>query len=232
MPLEKLNLKDVARRLDRPFAMIDMALVGDVTVSLYLCQGTLAWHRHLDQDELFWVHQGVISLETEKGEVRLRPGEMAIVHKGLAHRSSSPFPSTVILIRCTVMPERKNGRRFLYGTREAPPERISLNAMMENPPEPFQPRTVARIEDSVVQMIRGEGNWPLLEPYPYDALVLSLKGTVIIYETGVQHIVPLVLGPDDLTVLYRDIPYRIFAQGEAVLARVTREVSRVSGEDR
>lgn len=223
MPLEKLSLNDVARRLDRPFAMIDMALIGDVTVSLYLCQGTLAWHRHLDQDELFWVHQGVISLETERGEVRLRQGEMAVVHKGLAHRSSSPFPSTVILIRCTVMPERKNGRRFLYGTRETPPRKVNLNEVLEKMRQPFQPNTVAHIEDSVVQVMRGEGEWPLLEPYPHDVLLLSLGGTVIIYDLSVQHMVPFILGPDELTVLHRDTPYRMFTKGEAVLARVTRE---------
>jgi len=223
MPLEKLNLKDVARRLDRPFAMIDMALVGDMMVSLYLCQGMLAWHRHLDQDELFWVHQGVILLETERGEVRLRPGEMSIVHKGLAHRSSSPFPSTVILIRCAVMPERKNGRRFLYGTRESPPQRVSLNAVAESLRVPFQPRTVIHIEDSAVQVMRGEGEWPLMEPHPHDALLLSLAGTAMIYEVGAARGVPLVLGPDELTVLYRDTPYQIFTKGETVLVRLTRE---------
>lgn len=224
MPLEKLNLKEVGQRLDRPFAMIDMALVGDVTVSLYLCQGALAWHRHLDQDELFWVHEGVISLETEQGEVQLRPGEMAVVHKGLAHRSGSPFPSTVILIRCTIMPERKNGRRFLYGTNEAPPQRISLNAAIENLREPFRPHTVAHIEDSVFQVMGGEGDWPILEPYPHDALLLSLKGMAVIYDLSIQHMLPLILGPDELTVLYRNTPYRIFTKGRGTLVRLTREV--------
>ncbi len=224
MPLEKLNLKDVARRLDRPFAMIDIALVGDIMVSLYLCQGTLTWHRHLDQDELFWVHQGVILLETERGEVRLRPGEMSIVHKGLAHRSGSPFPSTVLLLRCAVLPERKNGRRFLYGTRESPPQRISLNAAVENLRVPFRPRTVAHIEDSAIQVMRGEGEWPLMEPSPHDALLLSLSGTAMIYEVGAHRVVPLTLGPDELTVLYKDTPYQMFTKGETVLVRVTREV--------
>ncbi|MCS7178564.1 MAG: hypothetical protein RML46_03370 [Anaerolineae bacterium] len=223
MRLEKLNLRDVARRLDRPFAMIDMALVGDMTVSLYLCQGVLAWHRHLDQDELFWVHQGVILLETERGEVRLRPGEMSIVHKGLAHRSSSAFPSTVILIRCTVFPERKNGRRFLYGTREGPPQRISLTTIAGNLLVPFQPQTVAHIEDAVLQVMRGAGEWPLIEPHAHDALLLSLAGTAIIYEVGASRTAPMTLGPEELTVLYKDTPYQIFTKGEGILVRLTRE---------
>lgn len=223
MPLEKLNLKSVARQLDRPFAMIDMALVGDIMVSLYLCQGTLAWHRHLDQDELFWVHQGIILLETERGEVRLRSGEISIVHKGLAHRSGSPVPSTALLLRCTVFPERKNGRRFLYGTNESPPQRISLNATVENLRVPFQPRTVIQIEDSAIQVMRGEGEWPLMEPSPHDVLLLSLTGTAMIYEVGAHRAVPLTLGPDELAVLDRDTPYQMFTKGETVLVRLTRE---------
>lgn len=223
MRLEKIRLQDVAQRLDRPFAMIDMALVGDMLVGLYLCHGTLAWHRHLDQDELFWVHRGTILLETERGEVRLRPGELSIVHKGLAHRSSSPFPSTVILIRCGVMPERKNGRRILYGTTESPPHRVSLNAVAQNLRVPFLPQTVARLEGSVLQVMRGEGEWPLLEPYPHDALLLALEGTTMIYEADTHRTTPLTLGPDELTVLYRDRPYQMFTKGEAVLVRLTRE---------
>ncbi|RME39970.1 MAG: hypothetical protein D6793_00305 [Thermoflexia bacterium] len=223
MRLEKISLQDVAQRLDRPFAMIDMALVGDMLVSLYLCHGMLAWHRHLDQDELFWVHRGAILLETERGEVHLRPGELSIVHKGLAHRSSASLPSTVILIRCGVMPERKNGRRFLYGTTESPPHRVSVTAVAQNLRMPFLPQTVARLEGSVLQVIRGAGEWPLLEPYPHDALLMALEGNVMIYEADAHRTSPLTLAPEELTVLYRDRPYRIFAKGEAILVRLARE---------
>jgi len=93
----------------------------------------------------------------------------------------------------------------------------------ENLRVPFQPRTVIHIEDSAVQVMRGEGEWPLMEPHPHDALLLSLAGTAMIYEVGAARGVPLVLGPDELTVLYRDTPYQIFTKGETVLVRLTRE---------
>ncbi len=155
--------------------------------------------------------------------MRLRPGEMSIVRKGLAHRSGSPFPSTVLLFRCNVLPERKNGRRFLYGTSESPPQRISLNAAVESLQVPFQSKTVAHIEGSAIQVMRGEGDWPLMEPSPHDVLLLSLAGTAMIYEVGARRGVPLTLGPDELTVLNRDTPYQVFTKEETVLARLTRE---------
>ena len=221
MRLEKLRLEDAAQRLTEPFSMIDLATVGDLTVSLYLCQGVLAWHRHLDQDELFWVHKGVILLESERGKVRLRPGELAVVHKGLAHRSSSPLRSTVLLVRCTVLPNRKNGRFRLYGTTEPGPERVSLRAAARQLSAPFRPQTVARVEDAVVQVARGKGVWPMPELAEYDTLLVALSGTVIVQtERGA-----LALRADELTVVPRGMVYTLTTTEDAVLVRLTRDES-------
>jgi len=219
MRLAKLNLGDVAARLDQPFAMIDMATVGDMTVSLYLCQGLLAWHRHLDQDELFWVHRGVILLESERGRVRLRPGELAVVQKGLAHRSSSALRSTVILIRCTVVPNRKNGRFRLYGTGENGPQRVSLLAAARGLASPFQPQTVAWVEDAAVQVVRGEGAWPAPELALHDVLLVALDGSVTVRtDEGVIN-----LRPDDLAVIPQGVFYHLSAARKAILAQMVRE---------
>jgi len=220
MRLEKLNLGDVAARLDEPFSMVDMAIVGDLTVSLYLCQGLLAWHRHLDQDELFWVHQGTILLESEQGRVRLRRGELAVVRKGLAHRSSSPLRSTVILIRCTVAPDRKNGRRRLYGTQERGPHRIGLVTAAEKLGASFQPQTVAWVEDTVIQVMRGKGPQPLPEPAHHDVLLVVLKGAITVHTDESM----LTLHPDDLTVISQGSLYRLTSADETILAQVTRKV--------
>ncbi|HEY74693.1 MAG TPA: cupin domain-containing protein [Thermoflexia bacterium] len=218
MRLEKLRLEDAAQRLTEPFSMIDLATVGDLTVSLYLCQGILAWHRHLDQDELFWVHKGVILLESEQGKVRLRPGELAVVRKGLAHRSSSPLRSTVILVRCTALPNRKNGRFRLYGTTEPGPQRVSLRDAAQHLPAPFEPQTVARVEDAVVQVARGEGPWPLPEVAEHDTLLVTLSGTVIVQtERGT-----LALRADELTVVPQGTSYMLTTTQDAVLVRLAR----------
>ena len=86
---KKTSVSQVAAQLDKPFSMMTVASVGDIVVSLYICQGMLEWHKHLDNDELFWVHEGTILLESEWGNVRLRPGELAVVPKGVDHRTSS-----------------------------------------------------------------------------------------------------------------------------------------------
>ena len=97
--LKKLNVSQAAAQLDEPFSMTHIASVGDILVSVYICQGTLEWHRHLDTDELFWAHEGTILLESEWGEVQLRPDELAVVPKGVGHRSGSGLRASVLLMR-------------------------------------------------------------------------------------------------------------------------------------
>ena len=87
--LEKINYAQESAQLTEPFTMIDLAQIDDLSLSVYLCQGTMPFHRHLDQDELFMVHTGTISIESDWGNLILRPGELSVVPKGLSHRSAS-----------------------------------------------------------------------------------------------------------------------------------------------
>jgi homogentisate 1,2-dioxygenase len=46
------------------------------------------WHRSCDFHELIFCFQGSILWETELGNVELKPGQMLLIPKGIAHRSS------------------------------------------------------------------------------------------------------------------------------------------------
>ena len=47
--------------------------------------GTLGWHAHADEDELFFVLHGRLRLEMEAGNVELGEGELYVVPKGVRH---------------------------------------------------------------------------------------------------------------------------------------------------
>ncbi|MCJ7627459.1 MAG: cupin domain-containing protein [Longimicrobiales bacterium] len=55
-------------------------------VKLAKVKGEFVWHRHQNEDELFLVLKGVLSLELRDGNVTLRPGEFFIVPQGVEHR--------------------------------------------------------------------------------------------------------------------------------------------------
>lgn len=81
-----------------------VAEIDDAYVKVAKLQGTLAWHSHEDEDELFFVLEGELRIETEDGEVRLREGEGYVVPKGVRHNPVADRTCLVMLV------ERKSTR--------------------------------------------------------------------------------------------------------------------------
>ena len=218
--LKKRNVAQAAAELGKPFSMTNITSVGDIVVSVYICQGILEWHKHLDNDELFWVYEGTILLESEWGEMQLRPGELAVVPKGVGHRSSSGLRASVLLLRCGFASDRKNGRRRLYAlASESKLKHISLHKTIQALALPFQFQTVAQLEDSVVQTAWGEGTWPVQIPTFHDVLLFVLNGTATVHTS--QSMLHLHTG--DLTVIPQGAIYQLSTTQGTALVQVTRE---------
>ena len=219
--LKKVSVSQVAIALDQPFSMANLARVGDIVVSVYICRGTLAWHRHVDNDELFWAFEGTILLESEWGALALRPGELAVVPKGVSHRSSARLRASVLLLRCGFAPDRKNGRRRLYSTAGNDKlKRVSLWAALRKLASPFWFETVAQIEDSVMQVARGEGTWTVELPVPHDLMLFVLDGTAVVRTSqSLLH-----LHPGDLTAVPQGAVCQLSTTKGTTLVQVTRQV--------
>jgi homogentisate 1,2-dioxygenase len=217
--LTRHNVLEIAAGLDQPFLIANVAHVDDILVGVYVCKDALQWHRHVDIDELFWVCDGTMLLETERGDVLLGPGELAVVPKGTRHRSSSKARATVLLLRCGFMANRKNGNRQLYAAgREGLPH-AHIRDMAERVAAPFRFSTIAQLEDSRVQIARGNGRWPVDLPAAHDRMLYVMEGSVTLRTVRDR----LRMGPGDFTVVPRSAFYHLYSDQDALLVRVTRE---------
>lgn len=63
-----------------------IAEVDDSYVKVARIKGPLAWHAHDNEDELFLVLKGSLRIEMEGRTVRLAPGELFVVPKGVRHK--------------------------------------------------------------------------------------------------------------------------------------------------
>ena len=213
------NISQIAAELEEPFSMVDVAYVDDLLLSVYICQGALHWHRHVDIDELFWVHEGSMLLESERGAAAMASGELAVVPKGTQHRSRSDERAVVLLLRCGLVPHRKNGQRHLYVTDECGLPSVNLRKTAKKLAAPYRFRTVAAIEDSRVQLARGEGRWPIELPVAHDRLIYVVDGRLTVRTVRDR----LRLGPGELTVVPRGAFYHLHSKDDTHLVRVTRE---------
>lgn len=177
--LEIISIADQAARLTEPFTMMDLASIDDLVLSVFLCQGTLPRHRHLDQDELFLVHSGTISLESDWGTAILRPGELAVAPKGVGHRSSSLMHSQVLLLQPRLMVNRRNGDRRLFALKEGMSlEKVSVPAMGRQIAVPFRQVTLANLDTFSVYLSLCEGTGPWQKTNLQDELVFCYAGKV------------------------------------------------------
>jgi mannose-6-phosphate isomerase-like protein (cupin superfamily) len=61
-------------------------------------KGEFIWHSHPDTDDFFLVLQGNLVIEFRDGEVRLGPGDLYVVPKGVEHRPVAEEEVHVLLI--------------------------------------------------------------------------------------------------------------------------------------
>jgi mannose-6-phosphate isomerase-like protein (cupin superfamily) len=67
-------------------------------------QGEYHWHKHDDTDDFFLVLKGTLDIELRDRTVRLGPGEMFIVPKGVEHRPVAHGEVQMLLIEPTGTP--------------------------------------------------------------------------------------------------------------------------------
>ena len=72
--------------------------VDDAYVKVDRIHGTLAWHIHDAEDELFYVLRGSLRIELEDGAVDLEAGQMWVVPKGVRHNPVAEDECLVLLI--------------------------------------------------------------------------------------------------------------------------------------
>ena len=218
--LEKVSFTQQAARLTEPFTMIDLVQIDDLALSIFLCQGTaLPYHRHLDQDELFLVHSGTISLETDWNPVILRPGELAVVPKGLRHRSSSLLRSPVLLLQPRLIANRRNGDRRLFALKEGGRvEKVSVPAMGRQINAAFQPIALAHMDTYALNLILSHGVGPWCSSDRQSSLILCYDGELILdSELGrisLQH--------GELVVVPKGITFRLSSSERAIVLSTER----------
>lgn len=75
-----------------------LANVDDACIKVAKVHGSLTWHKHADEDELFYVLKGALRIELEDGEVQLREGEMCVIPKGVMHNPVADEECELMLI--------------------------------------------------------------------------------------------------------------------------------------
>jgi len=95
--LQMMDVQALIDQVDEPWYNQILIHVGDVWVRLGVMQGEFHWHKHDEQDEFFFVLDGLFRIEPEGADtVELGPRQAFTVPAGMLHRPVVPVRSTVL----------------------------------------------------------------------------------------------------------------------------------------
>ena len=97
--ISQTNLKDKMNEIfGKHCSPIDIAKVNDQVVRLSYIDGEFHWHKHTNQDELFYILKGKIVIQLKnQPDISLTEGQIAVIPKGVEHCPKSIEPSYVLL---------------------------------------------------------------------------------------------------------------------------------------
>lgn len=88
----------VAKQLDELWSPRVIAELEDSYIKVAKVHGTLAWHSHDAEDELFYVLKGSLRIEMEHTIVELHEGDLYVVPKGVRHNPVAENECLLMLI--------------------------------------------------------------------------------------------------------------------------------------
>lgn len=103
-----LNIKNKIDEISgKHCSPIDVVRVNDQVVRMSYIDGEFHWHKHTNQDELFYILKGKLVIQLkEQPNITLSEGQIAVIPKGIEHCPKSIEPSYVLLFEPFVLQSR------------------------------------------------------------------------------------------------------------------------------
>ena len=95
-----MNKVNIVEKLDLFNEYWNPKIVGELNeqyVKLVKFKGEFVWHKHDNEDEMFYVLKGKFNMEYRDRTVEINENEFVIVPKGVEHRPVAPEEVSVML---------------------------------------------------------------------------------------------------------------------------------------
>ncbi len=93
-----INLAEKLGTFSEHFSPKIVARYNDNDVMVTKLKGDFIWHAHPETDDFFLVLKGNLTIELRDGEVKLGPGDLYVVPKGVEHRPVAEEEVHLLLI--------------------------------------------------------------------------------------------------------------------------------------
>ncbi len=97
-PLELIDVNAMAAACEYKWFNQTLCKVNDSVVRVGIIEGEYHWHKHVDDDEFFYVVDGKLLIDLEDRTVDLAPGQGFVVPRGVVHRTRAPQRTIILMV--------------------------------------------------------------------------------------------------------------------------------------
>lgn len=83
--MNPINVNQKFQKFNEQWHPHQIALVDDMQVLLAKIQGDFIWHKHEDEDELFFIQKGTLEMHFRDKVEIVKEGEIIVIPKGVEH---------------------------------------------------------------------------------------------------------------------------------------------------
>jgi mannose-6-phosphate isomerase-like protein (cupin superfamily) len=96
--LELIDVNAIAAESKEKWFNQTLTKVNDSVVRIGVIEGEFHWHKHDNDDEFFYVTEGLLLIDLEDRTVELQPGQGMTVPKGVLHRTRAPQRTVILMV--------------------------------------------------------------------------------------------------------------------------------------
>jgi mannose-6-phosphate isomerase-like protein (cupin superfamily) len=96
--LELIDVNAIAAESKEKWFNQTLTKVNDSVVRIGVIEGEFHWHKHDNDDEFFYVTEGLLLIDLEDRTVELKPGQGMTVPKGVLHRTRAPQRTVILMV--------------------------------------------------------------------------------------------------------------------------------------
>jgi len=97
-PLEIIDIPKLIGESKKNWQNFSLSEVNDCVVRLGVIHGEFHWHKHEDEDEFFYVIDGLLHIDLREKTFDLHPGQGFMVPKGVSHRTRAPQRTSILMV--------------------------------------------------------------------------------------------------------------------------------------
>ena len=97
-PLELIDIPNLIEESKKEWQNFSLSEVNDCVVRLGVIHGEFHWHSHDNEDEFFYVIDGLLHIDLKDKTFDLLPGQGFMVPKGVSHRTRAPQRTSILMV--------------------------------------------------------------------------------------------------------------------------------------